>query len=217
MTLTLSKSRASMRLSVSGCAQDAAKTNGVCEIKESQRYRDDGVDRAVDAEPPWSETDGNHEYGVEERFYYGGPAVRLHDGQHANAGACVVVAIKPCDGHEVRKLPDEEDGEERDRGPFNAAAGRGPAEQGAHGAGKCADKCCQSRDALERRVDGHVGERGEEGERNGEQVGVQQQPIGAEGECADAGDNSLGERDAAGGRGRSAVRFMRASVERSSA
>ena len=113
----------------------------------------------------------------------------------------VVVAVEPGNRHEVRELPDEEDGEERDAGPLDAAAGGGPAEQWAHGAGKCADEGGQRGDALERRVDGDVGEGGEQRQRDGEQVGVQRQPDRAESEGAEAGENADGEREAARGEG----------------
>ena len=43
-------------------------------------------------------------------------------GGEADAGAGVVFAVHPADGHEVGELPDEEDGEEGDGGPLDDAA-----------------------------------------------------------------------------------------------
>ena len=148
-------------------------------------------DRAGQAQPPRSQADGNHEHGVEQRFDHGGPAVGLHDGQHADAGAGVVVAIHPGDGHEVRELPDKENGEQGHGRPLDASAGGGPAEHGAHGAGKGSDEGGQGGDALERRVDGDIGEGREQRQRHGEQIGVEQQPPCAQRQRAEAGQNAL--------------------------
>src|SRR6202044_4213617 len=110
------------------------------EIDEAERNGGAGLCDAGEAETPGRERDGNHEHGVEESFDDGGPSVGLDDGQHANAGAGVVVAVEPGNRHEMRELPDEEDGEESDARPLDAAASSGPAKQGAHSARKCADE-----------------------------------------------------------------------------
>ena len=81
--------------------------------------------------------------------------------------------------------------------PLDAVAYRGPAEHGAHGAGECADEGGHGGDALERRIDGHIGEDGEQCQRDGEQIGAQRQPDSAEGDSAEAGDDADGERPAA--------------------
>jgi hypothetical protein len=83
-----------------------------------------------------SQTDGNHDDGVDQRFDHGGETVGLDDGQHLDAGAGVVVTVEPGDGHEVRELPDEEDGEEGDAGPLDLPACGGPAEERAGCAGE---------------------------------------------------------------------------------
>ncbi len=140
-------------------------------------------------------------HGEEQRFGHGGPAVGLDDGQHANAGAGVVVAVEPGDGHEVRELPDKENGEEGHGRPLDAAASGGPAQHGTHGAGKCADEGGHGGDALERRIDGDVSEGGEQRQGHGEQVGGERQPHRAEGQRAEAGQDALGQREASGGHG----------------
>ena len=191
-----------MRLSVfSLCAQNAGEADGIGQVNQAQRGGQDGIGSAGHAQPPGRQADGNHDHGEEQRLGHGGPAVGLDDGQHANAGAGVVVAIEPGDRHEVRKLPDKENGEQGHGRPLDAAAGGGPAQHRAHGAGKCADEGGQGGDALERRVDGHVGEGREQRQGHGEQVGVQRQPHRAQSQRAEAGQNSLGQREAAGGHG----------------
>src|SRR6185437_7881301 len=111
-----------------------------------------------------------------EGFEGGGPAVGLHDGEHADAGFGVVVAVEPRDGHEVRELPDEEDGEEGDSLPFDDAAGSGPAEERGQGSGEGSDEGGQRGDALERGVDPDVEESGEQGEAAGDQIGFEREP-----------------------------------------
>jgi len=90
--------------------------------------------------PPRRQAYGNHQHRVENCFDHGRPSVGLDDGQHTDAGTRVVVAIEPRNRHEVRELPDEKDGEEGDAGPLDAAARRGPAQHGPHGAGERADE-----------------------------------------------------------------------------
>ncbi len=83
-------------------------------------------------EPAGPEADGDHEDGVEEGLDDGalrGVSGVRQGGGEADAGARVVVAVHPADGHEVGELPDEEDGEEGDGGPLDDAAGGGPADE----------------------------------------------------------------------------------------
>ena len=111
---------------------------------------------------------------VEERLNDGAEGRVLGVGQgrrKADAGAAVVLAIHPADGHEVGELPDEEDGEEGDAGPLDNAAGGGPADQRRQRSGEGADEGVDCRDAFERGVDGNVADGGEEGEGSGEEVG----------------------------------------------
>ncbi len=93
-------------------------------------------------------------------------------GCEADAAAGVVFAVHPADGHEVRELPDEEDGEESDAGPLDQAAGGGPADQRRERSGEGADEGVECGDALEGSVDGDVADGGEEGEGSRQQVGV---------------------------------------------
>ena len=122
-------------------------------------------------------------------------------GREADAGAGVVFAVHPADGHEVGELPDEEDGEERDAGPLDDAAGGGPADERRQRAGKGADEGVDGGDALERRVDGDVADGGEQGEGSGEEVGGVGEVERAEEDGGEAEDEAVGERDAAGGHG----------------
>ncbi len=117
------------------------------------------------------------------------------DGE-ADAGAGVVFAIHPADGHEVWKLPDEEDGEESDAGPLDDAAGGGPADERRESPGEGSDEGVDRGDALERRVDGDVADGGEERERSGEEVGGVGEIERAEEDGREADDKAVGERDA---------------------
>ncbi len=101
----------------------------------------------------------------------------------------------------MRELPDEEDGEERDGGPLDEAAGGGPADEGWQGSGECADEGVDGGDALERSVDGDVADGGEEGEGPGEEVGGVGEVEGAEEDGGEAEGKSVGEGDAACGHG----------------
>ncbi len=76
-------------------------------------------------------------------------------------------------------------------GHFDLAARGGPAEQRTHGAGKCADKGGQGGDALERRIDGHIGKGGQQRQSHGEQVGMGCQPPSAEHQRGQTGQNAL--------------------------
>ena len=119
------------------------------------------------------EADRDHDGGVEEGLDDGaqrGVAACWAGWGEADASAGVVFAIHPADGHEVRELPDEEDGEERDAGPLDDAAGGGPADERRERSGEGADEGVDGGDALERSVDGDVADGGEEGEGSGEQV-----------------------------------------------
>ena len=190
-------------LGVGGGAQDAREADGVREIEEAESGRGKCVDGAGHSETPGSEAYRDHDDCVEERFDNSGEAVRLDDWQHANAGARVVVAVEPGNGHEVRELPDEEDCEESDGRPLDAAAGGGPSEERAHGAGKCADEGGEGGYALERRVDGHIAKCSEQEKRHGEEVGVEKPKttMPPRAESCDAREDALGERDATCGDG----------------
>ena len=65
--------------------------------------------------------------------------------------------------------------------------------------GKCADEGGERSNALERRVDGHVGEGREQRQRDGEHVGVESEPDGSEAESGESGDDAGGQREASGG------------------
>ncbi len=98
-------------------AKDAGEAEGVPKIGEAEEDGGDGVGPAGDAEPRGPERDGNHEDGVEDALddgRTGGVFDRLLSGGDTDASLAVVLTIEPADGHEVRELPDEEDGEERD-------------------------------------------------------------------------------------------------------
>ena len=112
--------------------------------------------------------DGDHEDGVEEGLDDGGAGGVAGVGQgggEADAGGGVLFAVHPADGHEVRELPDEEDGEEGDGGPLDEAAGGGPADEGWERSGEGADEGVDVGDAFERGVDGDVADGGEQGEQ----------------------------------------------------
>ena len=118
-----------------------------------------------------SEAYGDHDHRVEERFNDSREAIRLDHGEHLDAGAAVVLAVKPGDGHEMGELPDEEDGEERNARPLDLAAGGGPAQQRSGCAGEGSQKSRQGGHALERGVDGDVGKDGEQGQCDSERIG----------------------------------------------
>ena len=122
-------------------------------------------------------------------------------GGEADAAAGVVFAVHPADGHEVRELPDEEDGEESDAGPLDDAAGGGPADERRERSGEGADEGVEGGDALERRVDGDVADGGEEREGSGEEVGRVGEVERAEEGGSEAEDEAVGETDACGGHG----------------
>jgi len=108
-----------------GCAKDARKPDRVGEIEETQESRQYDVSDAGHSELPRCKADGDHHDCIEQRFNDGGPAVWLNDGQHANAGASIVFAVEPCNRHEVRELPHEENCKEGYGRPFDAAPGGG--------------------------------------------------------------------------------------------
>ena len=187
-----------------GIADDAGEANGVPEVAEAEDGRDDGVERAGDVQRGGPEADRDHDGGVEESLDDGAQRSVLRVGQvgrEADAAAGVVFAVHPADGHEVRELPDEEDGEESDAGPLDDAAGGGPADQRRERSGEGADEGVDGGDALERSVDGDVADGGEEREGSGQQVGRVGEVRGAEEGGREAEDETVGEGDAAGGHG----------------
>ena len=122
-------------------------------------------------QPGEPEAGGDHEDGVEEGLDDGavrGVADVGLGGGDADAAAGVVLAVQPADGHEVRELPDEEDGEESDAGPLDDAADGGPADEWRERSGEGADEGVERGEALERCVDGDVADRGEQREDSGE-------------------------------------------------
>ena len=125
----------------------------------------------------------------------------MHNRKHTNARARIVFAIEPGDGHEVGKLPDPENGEERNAGPLDASTRRGPSQHGPHGAGKCADESGQRGNALERRVHRNVGKRGQQRQQRGERIGEEMQVQCAQGQRAHAGHHTLRKREASSGEG----------------
>ncbi len=190
-----------MRFWLVGIAEDGGEANGVPEVAERQSCGDDGVEAAGDAEEGGPKGGGDHEDGVEERLPdggAGGPCDGLLGGGEADAAVAVVVAVEPADSHEVRELPDEEDGEEGDCGPLDEAARRGPADERRKRAGKCADKGIQGADALQRRVDGDVGRGGKQGDGGGERVGLPGEDKGPDEDGCEAEQQAVREADATG-------------------
>ncbi len=187
-----------------GGACDACEADGCVEIPQAERDGDDGVRKSGDVQPTEPEAGGDHEDGVEEGLDDAALRGVVGVGQvggEADAAAGVVFAVHPADGHEVRELPDEEDGEESDAGPLHDAAGGGPADEWREGSGEGADEGIERGDALERCVDGDVADGGEEREGSGEEIGgVREVQRAEEGGC-EAEDEAVGERDASGGHG----------------
>ena len=181
-------------------AKNACEPDCVCKVDDAEDQCDDCVDDARHAETPWREADGDHKDCVEKGLDDGGPSIWLDDGEHPDPGACVFVAVHPGDGHEVGELPDEEDGEKGNGGPLDAPASGGPAEHGTHGAGKGADEGGHGGDALEGCVDSDVSEGRKQSERDGEEIGVEQEPPGTQTDCAEAEKNTNGKRDTAAGK-----------------
>ena len=99
------------------------------------------VVKSGDVQIDGQKADGNHQHGINEGFEHRRPAIGLNHGEHANAGASVVFAIEPGNGHEVGKLPDEENGEQGDGRPLDTSTGGGPTEQGRHGSGEGSNEC----------------------------------------------------------------------------
>src|SRR6202158_864417 len=64
----------------------------------------------------------------------------------------VVLAIQPCNGHEVRELPKEEHGGEHPRLQAQPPRCRSPSDQWGHGSGKGADQRTERSSSFERRV-----------------------------------------------------------------
>ena len=62
------------------------------------------------------------------------------------------------------KLPEEDDGEQDQGFPFEATAGRGPAEHAGHCAGECAHEGADRMNFFQRRVRGEIDECSQQGE-----------------------------------------------------
>src|SRR5262245_58733875 len=93
-------------------------------------------------------------------------AVGFDDGEHADAGAGVILAAHCGDRMEVGELPEEHYPEERRRLDSDLVAGRSPSEQRGQSAGKSADERTPMRARFERRVEEQVArQRGESPER----------------------------------------------------
>ena len=108
----------------------------------------------------------------------------------------VVGAVEPADGHEVRELPDEEDGEERHGGPLDDTAGGGPSDEGRERAGEGSDEGVKRGDALERSVDGDVGDGGDQGQGAGKEVGGDGEVDGASADQHEAHRQAVRQADA---------------------
>ena len=74
------------------------------------------------------------------------------------------------------ELPDKENGKQGDGGPLDGAAGRSPANQRRHGAGKRTNKCGHGGEALQRRVNADICNGSEQRERAGDEIGASDQP-----------------------------------------
>src|ERR1700722_11439453 len=144
-------------------AKDACEADGIPEVGKAEDAGDDGVEVAGGGQGGGPEADGDHEDSVEERLDDGalrGVLGVWKSRGKADAGAGVVFAVHPADGHEVGELPNEEDGEESDAGPFDHAAGGGPADQRRQRSGEGANEGVEGGDALEGRVDRDVADGG---------------------------------------------------------
>src|SRR5215470_14057585 len=93
-------------------------------------------------------------------------AIRLDDGEHADAGAGVILAAHRGDRVEVGELPEEHYPEEGRRLDSDLVSGRSPSEERRQSAGKSADERTPMRSRFERRVEEQVArQRGESPER----------------------------------------------------
>src|SRR4029453_6774 len=83
-------------------------------------------------------------------------AVGFDDGEHADAGAGVILAAHCGDRVEVWELPEEHYPEERRRLDSDLVSGRSPSEQRRQSAGKSADERTPMRARFERRIEEQV-------------------------------------------------------------
>ena len=85
----------------------------------------------------------------------------VNDREHEDPGAAVIFAVHPSDGHEVRKLPEKQNGEEDPGSGGERAAGGGPADQRGQRAGDGSYGGGEGGARLERSVGAEVGDAGE--------------------------------------------------------
>src|SRR6266481_479693 len=116
------------------------------------------IEDAGKAHDGGQQADGNESRGVENDLAEGALAFLVHDGKHEDSGTGVIFAVHPGDGVEVRKLPDEENGEEEPSAGVYFAGGGGPADHRRDGSGNGADEGGPDSAFLERRVGEQIAE-----------------------------------------------------------
>src|SRR5258708_6895316 len=97
--------------------------------------RAEEIEDAGKAHDGGQQADGNESRGIQNDLAEGALAFLVHDGKHEDSGAGVIFAVHPSDGVEMRKLPDEENGEEEPSAGIYSAGGGGPADHRRDGSG----------------------------------------------------------------------------------
>src|ERR1019366_943229 len=97
------------------------------EEEKRQNERPERVGEAGGSHEGRQEADGQQDGGPKERLTRRPPPGRVDDGKDLHARAGVVDPVPPPDGEKVRKLPDEEDREERETRKADPARRRGEA------------------------------------------------------------------------------------------
>src|SRR5439155_16516795 len=87
-----------------------------------------------------------------ENFGPGKPPVAIKAGQHAEAGALVVLAVHQSDGEKMWELPEKQNCEEKPRIPSEAPRSARPTDQHRHSARKCAQQRAERSFSLQRRI-----------------------------------------------------------------
>src|SRR5208282_1824329 len=129
------------------------------------------------------QTDGNQDGRVAHNVAERGAPGGIHDREHANAGAGVILAVDPGNGEEMGELPEEKNREENPRGTADGVAGRSPADERGDSARERAHKGAPGRAGLERRIERQIGDAGTRAEQAGERVHEKEEPgLAADGE-----------------------------------
>ncbi len=145
----------------------------------------------------------------------GGAPVVVAARQHLQTRAGVILAVHPGDGEQVGELPEEQDGVKHPSLPTQAVADGSPADQRRHGARKRSDPGAKRRSALQRRIEDEVSSQRCQRQRAGEGIGSNPQLRSASDREQDSEPQGLTLGNRPAGRGRFAVRRIKASVRHS--